>query len=300
MTPYGCQIFRFVPLTHPRVAHETIVRSLALGATPILDLEDSVGFGAPDFRNAKVAARAALEDLARRHATVALKIGVRVNDLESGEAEADAAALSRCRAAGFMPSILVPKIRRASDLAKWRQLLPFATTLIPILETQSALRHVPEIVPGTSHLVMGYFDLILDIGEWPPMPPNGEVFWSAAAPVLEAATRHGSMYVHPPFPELENDAGFLSAADRLRQQFADRFAMCVLTTRQEELLLGRREPATGGLSNLPAGPLERARFIASAFERRPRLERTCFAADGYFVSPHEYLLARRFLQEGAE
>ncbi len=298
MTSCGCQVFRFVPLTHPRSARQTLSRSLPLGVLPILDLEDSVGFGTAAGSPSKAEAREVLESLATRHTGAA--VGVRVNDLNSGEAEADAALLMRCGASGFAPVVLVPKIRRASDLATWRELLPFAREVIPIVETPSALEHADEISRASKHVVMGFFDLVLEIGKWPPMPPNGEAFWSAAGPVLEAAARHGTIYVHPPFPELWNDDGFLAAADRLRARFGERFAMCVLTSRQQDLLLGRREPLRCGPLGLPSDPLERALFISRAYEYRQRSERTCLALDGYLVSPHEALLARRYLQGRTE
>lgn len=143
----SCRSYLFVPGDRP----ERFAKATASGAhCVVIDLEDAVS---PS--NKKRARDSACEWLmARRPAAV------RINGVDTPWFAAD---LAMCRRAG-VPSIMVPKAQRASDLLCIHKIAGAA--LLPIIESAQGVAMARRLagVPGVQRLILGSVDLRLDLG----------------------------------------------------------------------------------------------------------------------------------------
>lgn len=143
----------FMPASNPRAIEKA--QSLAVDAV-VLDLEDAV---APD---AKAAARAAAVAAVRTGFGTSETV-VRVNAIDSAWGADDLSALRDTGA-----TILVPKVRDASEVGRYRAALGDGVPLWLMIETCTALGRVHDIAgAGAQGLVLGVNDLALEMGARP-------------------------------------------------------------------------------------------------------------------------------------
>jgi citrate lyase beta subunit len=158
----------------------------------IIDLEDAVAPGAKSTARDRVCELlTTLPDVSR--------LGVRINALGSSWWRADVAALNRARP--DLPSLVVPKVQRGSDLADVEALLPSrGTGLQALVETAEGLHRVDEIAGSSTRLrtvIIGYADLAADLQR--AVGAGGNVAWLPVQhALLLAARRHGIQAIDGP------------------------------------------------------------------------------------------------------
>lgn len=193
----------YAPATNARAVEKA--RTLSADCVA-LDLEDAV---APD---AKAAARAAAlaaiaaGDWGRR------ELIVRVNGLETPEAEADFAALAGSAA----DAILLPKLRSAQDAARGVALAA-GKPLWVMIETPQAVLHAEQIAatPGVAALVAGFNDLALELRARPA--PGRQPMHYAMAQIVLAARAAGIFALDGVYDRIDDPEGLAAEA----QQAAD-------------------------------------------------------------------------------
>jgi hypothetical protein len=316
---HSFSIFHFAPLTHFRGAGLMVRSLLDGGVRPVLDLEDSVQcvFDAQRSRELKKTARSGLLQLAvvlgqKLNQREMSRILVRINGRHTEHYAADIRALASCYSLGFKPGIVLPKVETPEDLSKCAADLQSACgmhpSVNPILETGCAMKAVPEILahqaaawdgePG-GVTFFGYFDYALDIGQWPLLSPFQHEFWNLTLPVREAVENAGLLYVHPPLQEIGTTHGLQRIKAMLLNTGSRPAGMASLGMQQTEALRQHVEPTMMAF-DVPRlafhDAAERARWVVQQFESARCSRRSFAVADGYFISPHEYLLARNHLQ----
>lgn len=166
----------FVPGSRP----ERFVKAIAAGADMVcLDLEDAV---APD---AKPAAREAVIEYLSGPLPEGCQVGVRINASNTADGIADLHELLQQGAAPAF--VMVPKVESAPTVQQLIELLPDATTILPIIESARGIAASAAVfaVPEIRLALFGAVDYVADIGcalSWDALLlPRQQLVQSAAA-----------------------------------------------------------------------------------------------------------------------
>jgi citrate lyase beta subunit len=286
------------------------------GIQVVFDLEDT--HWDPDdplrTRVRKSAARAALLRLAAARKDDGMPpLTVRVNGPTSEEWSEDVALLGELSRAGSLSCVVLPKVERAEAVtALLEESIRESTSLpevIPLIETGRGVSNLTRILKdlrmrheGEVRRVMyGGFDHCLDTGRWPFWEQDTLEFWEFVRGFVSAVEAEGFEYVHTPIDALGDTQLFRQVLGMIGSICQRRF---FVTTLVEMQITAALQPSGGTPPLAPrsaAGGVDasaRARQVVSAFERGRRREHG-FAIDpskGRFISPHEVLAARRFLE----
>ncbi len=162
----------FLPASNPRAIEKA--RGLAADVV-ILDLEDAV---APEAKaDARAAAVAAVDEGFGERELV-----IRANAIDTDWGADDLAELN-----GVAPTILVPKVRNAGDVALYRGRLRPSTKLWVMIETCEALGRLQDIAEaGAAGFVLGVNDLALELGA---RPGAGRAWLAPVRAMVLAAAR---------------------------------------------------------------------------------------------------------------
>lgn len=292
------------------------------GVLPLLDLEDGhMDVLAPHLTPVrKSAARRVILDLCHRGRGSGKAVGLRVNSPGTEAFEQDLETVRAVSDAFKLTAVLVPKISSPEEFQFAESALRVQAVapgqLYPMVETKAGLERADEIARaagriGAAGLAFGYHDYCLDAGLW-PFPETGErAYWAAARPIATAAVRQGLRYVSPPVPALRETGGIRELLHRLGWLCGEPFD--VLSAGPSQTALYLREFAVGRGGHSAVGPPPEPEDKEIAEEERKRLAvETCrlyeanrrpehsFSADsrsGLFLSPHQYLAAKRYLTE---
>ena len=193
----------FLPATNARAIEKA--RTLDADCVAI-DLEDAV---APE---GKQAARQAVLDAIAAGGWGRRELVVRVNGLDSAEAEADFAAL----AASGADAVLLPKLRDAADAARGVE-LACGKPLWAMIETPRAVLAAEAIadVEGVAALVAGFNDLAL--GMRARTVPGRQPMLFAMARIVTAARAAGKLAFDAVYGAIDDAPGL---ADEARQAAA--------------------------------------------------------------------------------
>ncbi|MDP3898126.1 MAG: CoA ester lyase [Mesorhizobium sp.] len=219
----------------PGDSEKKLDKGFATGAdVVIVDLEDSV---APDRKPA--AREISAEFVAARRGAAAPRIYVRINDLDSGMADADLAAVIAARPDGVM----LPKCASSADLARLSVKLRVheaeagladgATSIIAIMtETARGLLAASSYLqpmPRLAGLTWGAEDLSADIGARQTRDAAGrytDVFRLARAMTLLAATATESAAIDTVYVDFRDLAGLAAeCAEAERDGFTAKMAI---------------------------------------------------------------------------
>ena len=309
MTP-AFTIYHFLPLTHPRASEDALGMLLDEGVRPVLDLEDSVGCMLDPGRNQrlKARARANLLDMARRRAVSspsADRVLVRINQRGSAEYLADIAVLESCARLGFRPGILLSKTHGPEDVRDCSSRLvrggAGAPRIVPILESVAgidALESILDVLPESGRTVFfGYFDFALDAGHWPLRSQLGASYWKFYQSLSARVEAKSGSLVNAPFAHWNSEEELLRVKSMLLATATRATGMCSLGMPQTTVL-ARKVPAAPlpVREHEPSCLVTHARWVIRHFSAARCNMRSFAVVDGYFVTPHEYMLAQRYLE----
>jgi citrate lyase subunit beta/citryl-CoA lyase len=230
----------------------------------VIDLEDAVATSAKDEARAIVVA--ALGEPAWQ----GVNCSVRVNAPRTPWCHADIAALASSPYAP--PSIVVPKVESAGDLAFVERLLDGVEAAHPsgrtmrvqaLIETAAGVSHLQEIAaasPRLDALILGYADLSASIGRAAGASAPLDSWLAIQDQILLAARTNDLAAIDGPYLGIAVDEGFTAAAERARDMgFDGKWAI---------------HPAQVGALNALFTPsseeIEHARAVIDALERAER------------------------------
>lgn len=298
-------------MTRHRAAVALLDDLLARGHMPVLDLEDSVQcvFDSGRCDALKEQARQGLRRIApemRARGVPPGRILVRINDAGTRYHAADMVAVMDCFAEGFFPEIMLPKVNGPEDVLRCLERVHAVAgnhaCVTPVIETVSGVERMEEILnTAVRSAAFGYFDYALDAGHWPLYSQSGRDFWDLAGRVRGVMERHGVCYIHPPSAHLDDDEGLLRIKAMLQAAGGADFGMCSLGGAQSAVLERSVAAAVMNFDAVPDGcgetdPCRRAEWVVRCFEEGRSNKRSFAVEDGYFISPHEYQLAKRFME----
>ena len=315
----------------PGKAFQRISRRLdSEGVEVVYDLEDTHWDPLDERRTAerREAARLNLQELVRGRVkktgeNYGINFSVRINGIGTNDAQKDVCALAELRIP--FRSLVLPKVCSASCLLTFLEIakgygLRFQE-IIPILESRQALEGVGELLEELSdsrdsrvrRVMFGAFDYCLDCGIWPFLQQNTFEFWSLVKNLVGEIERRGFEYVHTPFQRVNDSGTFETIVFRLLGICERQFWMSTMTRGQlaaltvvahcvesgcgDSIRAAREEFADGGIDGLALAAEAVHTYESST--RDPRTGRDHgFVLDvrtGWFISPHEYLAAKRYL-----
>lgn len=306
--------FYWMPIRRLAVLARLEPKIQTMRSAVVLDLEDSLWF--PDDPIKTEAARASarlalvsagpyLESLANR-----IRIGVRINPFPGIAFARDAAALARLGIGWEW--IFLPKVSDGRSIlqaaAKLAQAGVRYRSIVPILESESALDGIQEILAGAVHagaqwIQYGHQDFSLSAGHWPFWEQDDPAFRAHVEWMVAAVEAKGLNYIHTPYMHMRDGEGFMNMRSWLGRICNRSHGQATLSMeqamacRQDGLGIPSLRKAGGGAES----PLEIARWILSEYGFNAHAGRS-FSVDmgsGRFFSPQEYQAAQRFLERAA-
>ncbi len=313
--------FQFLSIQKPPVTAKLLNRLLPFDATIIMDLEDGLWDPVNPDRTPSLKAQGRNDLLGLIKTAPGIlarqRIGVRVNRLASPEFSHDLATLKTISQFGVLSCIVLTKIESVEDIDACID--HFATSasrydeLIPIVETRLGLHNLKKIVAAANHrrircVVYGHYDYSLDAGHWPFLEHDEGDFWKHVTPIIHEIENGGLSYVHPPYFQMYDDAGFTTIIQRLRTLCRREFGVLTVALQQTriscvEAKIKIDRAATAILhparSRSEQESIEFAEHIKMIYEqnRRPNYGFVIDPHAGRFVSAHEYIAASSFLKK---
>ncbi|WP_311270884.1 CoA ester lyase [Sphingobium sp. WCS2017Hpa-17] len=268
----------FVPGDRP----ERFAKAAASGADAIiLDLEDSV---APD---GKARARAAIADYLAAPAAVGRF--VRINPIDSGQLDADLAAVAGA------DGIVLPKCEGAATVALLADRLPPAMTILPIAtETPQAVFQLGSygaVADRLCGLTWGAEDLPAAIGAIGSRHADGRYtspYEMVRAMTLFGAHAAGVAAIETVYPAIRDEAGLATYA--ARGAFDGFTGMMALHPAQVPIINAAFTPT--------ADQVAQARSIVAAFAQSPGAG--VLMLDGKMIDAPHLLQARKLLARAGE
>ena len=314
--------FHFTSIQSPRVMHRFLRPSRDLDVCLILDLEDGVGDLWEPMHTLE------LKRIAREHivnfveslpSEIARQLGVRVNAVSAEHFGLDLAMLASITPERGPRVVVVPKVSSGLELDltcdAFTSIGVDVRGLVPIVESVVGLARLDDIVStsvqrGLAYVVYGHFDYCLDSKAWPFPGHNEAEFWHTVTDFIGRVERGGLSYVHPPISHVLNDALFRRIRERLETLCRRAFGMITVTSRQSSICHDRApvDKCTADIcldlpgETKPSNLLLRAQSFVAVHESNRRDGNT-FAMDGrtgQFITQHEYLAARRYLDTHGE
>src|SRR5262245_25484797 len=308
--------FMFLALRAPELTARLVRAASRTRATVVLDLEDALWDPTDQARTTelKAAGRASLSALADEHPRLFRRqpVGVRINRILDAEGLRDLEALEAVTGRVPLACVMVPKVESTNEVAtaaaRIAQLGLPPEALIPIVETRAGLADLDAILATAraacvEWLVFGLYDFVLDTAWWPLPDHEGDELWAIVGPLVERVENAGLKYVDPPYARLEDDAGLSRILHRLTRTCRGEFG--ALTVGLRQAAAANRFATGGALATLPgettaqrSDPLDLARRVVDVYNARSRTD-TSFTLDrpsGLFISPHAYVVARRYLE----
>lgn len=313
------EIYQFVNLDRLNVLRR-ILRSLPDNVTPAFDLEDGhIVIGNEELtKQMKEDARAKLILNFESSSTIGRQtnFALRINCMSSGASFKDFMVAKRMHEAGRLKCIMLPKVESLEHIEECRAHLDrekiLGVTIVPIVETEAGLSNIKSIAYtsrrlGAEAIAFGYHDYWLQQGVWPFPLAYDDEYWGPVEVIVDAARTFGLRYVSPPEPRLRDSDLLRMIATRLNQLIPSRFeffsagpsqtkTLLELFKRSSEVHNEGPKPLTGQKLTLNEA-VSFAKRIRSSYLIQRR-DAASFASDpslSYFISPHIYMAATRFL-----
>ncbi len=306
----------------PGPAFRRLVRRIESGGVQVVyDLEDT--HWDPDDRphtlSRKAAARRHLQQLAAaRRLDGAPPLTVRINAMGTPESDDDLRLLADLSRSEPLGCVVLPKVDDPAMLARFlertRREAIACREVIPLVETRRAVDGLGDLLAGIRRLpggapvhriMYGMFDHCLDSGLWPFWDADSSLLWDLLSGLVAQIEAYGFDYVHTPIAAIGDGDRLRAHISRLQTICTRRFYVSTLV--ESQLQAARRgglDPSNGlRVQDRAPGQAEKRDWALSVVEayqgRRARGRELGFIIAGrlgHFVSPHEYVAARRYLE----
>ena len=146
--------------------------------------------------------------------------------------------------------------------------------------------------------VFGYFDYALDVGHWPMLNQTQASYWELFDRVRNRAEQKHTILINSPHSQWRHEDELTRIKSILLAAGTLATGMCSVGMPQTRVL---NLPVVPDRRNIidqeEECPIAKAHAIIEQFETARCHQRSFAVVDGYFVTPHEYQLAKRFLQQ---
>ncbi len=284
-----------------------------IGASIVLDLEDSIQIPHKPQHTAQLK-KQTRENIVRIVSSGVEQLSIRINPPSSDEFLYDIAMLQRL--SGYVwQYVLVPKCESADDIFAVVQTFESAeittTSWIPIIETQEGVKNLRSLlgsIPSglVEYIAFGYSDFNFDAGYFPFYHENSMLYWHWIDEITSIVHEAKYKYLHSPFLKIYDAKGLAIFLGQVAARCSEGFAQTTLSPRQSFLCAAFDKdppflPHTVNQEILSDDTysfkecIAIAETIVSARERS-KSEESLIMYGERLISPHEYLAAKRFLQ----
>ena len=301
-------IYQFVKYNSD-TTKESIRKKCASGAVICFDLEDSIIDWIDESKgNAlKLEYRKALHSIINRlnSENAPIKIGIRVNSLESGQQQLDLEAIPD---GSKIHSILIPKVESSFHIDTLVNALAAKkivyNELVPIIESRKGLEDLENILLSKyaiTRVGFGHCDYNLSVGTFPFFQQDSNEYWKWANHIIGILKHRNIKFINSAYLNLGDSAFFQSMLSHLHYICDSNFGQFTLTHQQTLLCCAFTKP-----TNLYEG-ISRNRLYLGQNKAEIESLITSFEADnkgqGFtvnpktktLISPQEYCMSKRRL-----
>ena len=238
------------------------------------------------------------------------KIGIRLNVFNSDEFYEDIELLERIKDNVKFDCLFLPKIENSEDIEGCIEALEKKdinfSDIIPIIEKKKAFNDLSNIIYTSSGLIkkvaFGHCDYNYDNGYFPFYHQNSEEYWEWINYMIETLEHHNILLVNSPFLSLNDGRSFLNMIKRLSGITAGRFGQVTLSLNQIRLcslyehnsFIQPVPVERDGLKRINIE--ETAESLIKDYENNLGANRSfSINTDRIFISPQEYLLAKKYV-----
>ena len=304
------KFYQYVPLIKSKALSRLIPKILFSNANVILDLEDSV----QDTLNPEItpllkeSAREGFRFLAEKHHRLfsSKRIGVRINGINTDDYRLDIKEISYISKYVSLDAIWLPMVLDSDTILQCLDDLEQSGVknieIIPIIETVDGVNNLEDILAlakevNINRVHYGHYDYSLDSGKWPFLTQDQDAFWVLVESIINIIEDFECYYIHTPLGELENDELFLSINKKLTGLCQNKIGRTTLNYHQT-LLISDNEFITKLDKKISYSENEKinlAHKTITQFELYRINKRSFSISGGKFITPHEYMVAKKYL-----
>jgi citrate lyase beta subunit len=305
-------IIQYLPLTRPKASRRLLKTFEIQNIGAILDLEDSAQniFDYDETRILKNEARSGLLSIASTfNSTYRAPLYIRINSMDTEFFEKDIECILKvCKQGIPITGIFLPMVRDYSQILKVNQLLSSssrAIEIVPMVETKMGVNNLSMILNQDkennhiSKVHYGHFDYCLDAKLWPFPDPNQKSYWEIIKPIIKLLNSHNKIYIHTPFP-FPQDAELFWQTEKYLSSFhslLDSWACTVnsgLSLMPQPKKIGDLKVVDIQLS--ATDKMNEANKIYNHFLSGQSHKRSFSVKENRFIAPHQYLMAKEYLE----
>ncbi|MCX6232059.1 MAG: aldolase/citrate lyase family protein [Bacteroidetes bacterium] len=274
------------------------------------DLEDSIQdvFDTVNTKTLKASHRDFIKSILHSNSTIAenLKIGIRINAVNTDEQELDIATLAELKG---IHTILLPKTSGIDEINDLISLLERNKVqyqeIIPIIESKTGMTNLESIAAQKSlkvkHIAFGHCDYNLDVAIYPFFHQTSREYWNWIEKIQAVIQSYDLKFINSAFLELNNDSAFNAMLSSLHSIYRNECGQCTLTLKQLELCKAFDNTAIPLFSKLQHRLNLKTEYAVAEnyvtqFENYNNKKGFSINSDNKtFLSPHEYIAAKKYL-----
>jgi citrate lyase beta subunit len=309
-------LIQYLPLSHAKATLRVVRKLGNNGIKAIIDLEDSVQdpFCNDTTNNLKKNARKNFLDLitSKKFDEKVFKepIFLRINSTDTDYFNDDIETLLEVFKTKFpLKGVFLPKVEDYSQVEQLHSLIKNKYSdleIVPMIETVKGMNNLKNILKSDENLSLfkyvhyGHFDYALDAGFWPFPDPDHQVFWDIVLSMTKLVLDYKKIYIHTPFPFMDNNDLFWQASHFLEENFPNKeIWICTLNS---ELSLSDDNKESLSISNLTCSQeesLNQANLIKNDFLNGRANKRSFSVGSNRFIPPHQYFAALKYLDKNS-
>ena len=237
-------------------------------------------------------------------------IGIRLNVFNSDEFYNDIELLEQVKDNVRFDCLFQPNIESSEEIQECIEVLGEKdinfSEIIPIIENKKAFNDLSNIIYTSKSLInkvaFGHCDYNYNNGYFPFYHQDSEEYWEWINYINESLQQHNILLVNSPFLSLNDGRGFLNMIKRLSGITAGKFGQITLSLNQLRLssLYEHNsfiQPVPAGMNGSKKATVEEmAEVLIKDYENNLSTNRRfSINADRIFISPQEYLSAKRYI-----
>ena len=305
-------ITQYLPLTRPKASRRFLNKLNSSNVSAILDLEDSAQ-NIFDFEETCILKEEARNGLLSISSTFESPykspIYIRVNSMDTQFFEEDIKTILQSSENNIpITGIFLPKVRDYSQILTLNEILSdgdYNLEIVPMIETVKGYGNISNILNEDknynliSRVHYGHFDYCLDAGLWPFPDPFHFEYWEIVQNLVGIVHGYGKTYVHTPFPFPQDEQLFWWTTNKLQKLSPNgESVMCTVNTGLS--LSAKPNNITDyelySVNTDTKEILLKANNIIKNFLSGRAIKRSFGVKDNRFIPPHQYLAAKRFIE----